>query len=317
METKAATPNLTFLELAKKVLREEKRPLSPSEIWKVAVTKGYDSRIKSRGGKTPGSTLYAAIFLDEKGNPESAFQKFGDRPARYYLRELVKQPGDLQKAASTPIVPPESSSNYKESQLHPYLAYFVHLKFSAYSKTIRHNTSGKNEFGEWVHPDVIAVFYPDWRDELLDLSRAMGSINAKLYSFEIKKKLSFLNLREAFFQAVSNSSWAHEGYLVAAEIVTDEDFRDELRRLSASFGIGIIELDIEDPNSSSVLIPARERDSLDWDALNKLAMNKDVVELLKRIKNDLQTTEIRKEEYDKVLQPDELISSIRTKTQGY
>ncbi len=42
MEPLAVTPNLTFLELAKKVLREEKRPLSPSEIWKVAVAKSYD-----------------------------------------------------------------------------------------------------------------------------------------------------------------------------------------------------------------------------------------------------------------------------------
>ena len=92
--------------------------------------------------------------------------------------------------------------------------------------------------------------------------------------------------------------------------MTDEDFRDELRRLSASFGIGIIELDIEDPNSSSVLVPARERDALDWEALNKLAMNKDVVDLLKRIRNDLQVKEIRKEVYDKILEPDELIASI-------
>jgi uncharacterized protein len=160
---------------------------------------------------------------------------------------------------------------------------------------------------------MIGVFYVDWHDELLNLSQTMGGITVKLNSFEIKKELSFSNLREAFFQAVSNSSWAHEGYLVAADIVTDEDFRDELRRLSASFGIGIIELDIEDPNSSSVLFPARERDAVDWDALNKLAMNNDAADLLKRIRNDLQTKEIRKEGYDKILQPDELVSSIHRK----
>ena len=141
----------------------------------------------------------------------------------------------------------------------------------------------------------------------------MGAITVKLYSFEIKKALSFSNLREAFFQAVSNSSWAHEGYLVAADIVTDEDFRDELRRLSASFGIGIIELDIEDPNSSSVLVPARERDALDWEALNKLTMNKDVVDLLKRIRNDLQVKETRTEEYDKIFDANQLVNSIQRK----
>jgi hypothetical protein len=141
----------------------------------------------------------------------------------------------------------------------------------------------------------------------------MGGVAVKLYSFEIKKELSFLNFREAFFQAVSNSSWAHEGYLVAADIVAGEDFRVELRRLSASFGIGIIELDFEDPNSSSVLVPAQERDALNWDGLNKLAMNKDVADLLKRIRNDLQTKEIRNEGYDKILSPDELVNSIQRK----
>jgi hypothetical protein len=160
---------------------------------------------------------------------------------------------------------------------------------------------------------MIAVYYPDWRDEVLNLSQLTGGFAVKLYSFEIKKYLSFSNLRESFFQAVSNSSFAHEGYLVAADISTDEDFRSELRRLSASFGIGIIELGIEDPDSSHVLVPARERDALDWDALDKVAMNKDIQDLLKRIRNDLQTKEIRQEEYDRIFAPEELLSSIRLK----
>ncbi len=53
----ASTENLTFLELAEKVLKEEKRFLSSSEIWKVAVAKGYDSQLHSRRGKTPAATL--------------------------------------------------------------------------------------------------------------------------------------------------------------------------------------------------------------------------------------------------------------------
>ena len=50
-------------------------------------------------------------------------------------------------------------------------------------------------------------YYPDWREEVLNLNQTTGGIAVKLYSFEIKKELSFSNLREAFFQAVSNSSW--------------------------------------------------------------------------------------------------------------
>ena len=305
-------PDLTFLGLAERVIAEEKRPLSPSEIWKVAVIKRYDSMLRAKQGKTPASTLYSAIFTDARQNPETLFVKVGDRPARYYLKTLARerQPAELERAASAETAVPEKY-NYKESQLHPFLAHFVHVQFNAYSKTIRHATSKKTEFGEWVHPDMIAVYYPDWRDEVLNLSQLTGGFAVKLYSFEIKKELSFSNLRKFFFQAVSNSSFAHEGYLVAADISTDEDFRSELRRLSASFGIGIIELDIEDPDSSHVLVPARERDALDWDALNKVAMNKDMQDLLKRIRNDLQTKEIRREEYDRIFLPEELLSSIR------
>ena len=83
------------------------------------------------------------------------------------------------------------------------------------------------------------------------------------------------------------------------------------RRLSASFGIGIIQLDLEEPNSSTVLVPSRERGELDWDTLNKLSiMNKDVLDLLKRIKKDLQAKEVRRDNYDRILGPDELVASI-------
>ena len=133
-----------------------------------------------------------------------------------------------------------------------------------------------------------------------------------MYSFEIKRELNFTNLREAFFQTVSNSSWAHEGYLAAAEIDTDEEFREELGRLSASFGIGIIQLDIEDPESSQILFFSEKADKkLDWDTLNKLANNADVKHLIKHIKNNVTTNEIVKEFYDCVLGPEELLESIR------
>ena len=306
---------LTFLDLAKKVLTEERRPLSPSEIWKTAMARGHTSMLDSQG-KTPAATLYSSIFTDARDNPETLFIKIGARPARYFLKSLAEstKPSELEKAASAEASVPEVFE-FDESELHPFLAYFCRLHFKAYTKTIRHSTSKKREFGAWVHPDMVGVYYPveDWTAEVLDLSAATGNITVKLYSFEIKKQLSFSNLREAFFQAVSNSSWAHEGYLVAADITTDEDFLTELRRLCASFGIGLIQLAIEDPDSSEVLIPARERESLDWDTLNKLTMNKDFQELVTRVKNDLQTKEIIREKYDKILPREELLRAIQKK----
>ena len=62
-----------------------------------------------------------------------------------------------------------------------------------------------------------------------------------------------LNYREFFFQAVSNSSWANEGYLVAAEIIQDDELLSELECLSIAFGIGIIQLDITDIDALNIV----------------------------------------------------------------
>lgn len=70
---------------------------------------------------------------------------------------------------------------------------------------------------------MVGVYFPveDWESEVIDISKEIGSIGIKLFSYEIKRELNFNNLRESYFQAVSNSSWANEGYLVAAEVETD------------------------------------------------------------------------------------------------
>jgi len=60
---------MTFLGLAEKILREENKPLSPSEIWNIAMSKGYDEQLDSKG-KTPAATLYSAIFTNARTDPE-------------------------------------------------------------------------------------------------------------------------------------------------------------------------------------------------------------------------------------------------------
>ncbi|MBS4028510.1 MAG: hypothetical protein KGZ58_07715 [Ignavibacteriales bacterium] len=135
-----------------------------------------------------------------------------------------------------------------------------------------------------------------------------------MFSFELKRELEFANLRESFFQAVSNSSWANESYLVASEISKDEEFRDELRRLVGSFGIGIIELDITDPDSSSIIFPAKQKEYLDWETMNKLAeMNSDFRDFLQSVRKDLSNKETRKERYNEVLSREKLVKIISKK----
>ena len=128
----------------------------------------------------------------------------------------------------------------------------------------------------------------------------MGNTSVKLYSFELKRELNFSNLRESFFQCVSNSSWANESFLVASHISENEDFRDELARLCTSFGIGVIRLNTEDPHSSEILIPSKFKDVIDWETVNKLTMNSDFKEFIDTVKTDLNSKKIHKKEYDLV-----------------
>jgi hypothetical protein len=103
-------------------------------------------------------------------------------------------------------------------------------------------------------------------------------------------------------------------HLVAAEIDTDDEFRTELKRLSSSFGIGIIQLDIEDPDSTQTILPARSRENVDWETVNKLAgMNQDFRDFLKRIKTDITSREVRRELYDRVLSKEELLGLLTKK----
>ena len=127
---------------------------------------------------------------------------------------------------------------------------------------------GKNE---WKHldftgyKDLAANFEKNTRDLMTEFSNE----KILLYSFEIKDgKINLENLRESFFQTVSNSSWANYSYLVSEGV--DEDAADELRLLCASFKIGFIRLNKEDIEKSYTAIPAIKTD-IDWNMIDRLS----------------------------------------------
>lgn len=297
-----------FLELANKVLQEENKPLSVEEMWLFAKQRGYDSLLGSNG-KTPERTLGARIYVDMQNNIDSIFCKVSTRPTRFSLKNKIAVDAPILTASVINTTKPVPKTDFLEKDLHPLLSYFALVHLKVYTKTIRHHTSDKKEFGEWVHPDIVGCYFPleDWQSDVFELSTVVGNTSLRFYSFELKRELNLSNLRESFFQTVSNSSWANESYLVAAHVSINEDFRDELRRLSTSFGIGVIVLDKEEPDASEIIYPALRKDNLDWDMINKLStMNNDFKGFLKRIKNDVQSKEIRKEWYDKVLSVEDL-----------
>jgi uncharacterized protein len=306
---------ITFLHMAQKVLNDEKQPLTASEIWEIAVSKGYDKLVDSKG-KTPWATLGALIYVDVRDNPASVFAPIGARPKRFILKSQVESlGGKIPEVTQTPPIAVKKPE-FLEKDLHPLMVYYGFYYLKAYLKTINHSRSDKKGFGEWVHPDIIGCYFPfrDWEGEVVEVSALMGNTAVKLYSFELKRELSIANIRESFFQAVSNSSWANEGYLVAANIDTNDDFINELKRLATAFGIGVIRLDVDDPDSSEIILPAKSKDIIDWDTVNKLSsINPDFRDFLKRIRIDMTSREVRKEMYDSVLDKEELLKLLSKK----
>jgi hypothetical protein len=110
-----------------------------------------------------------------------------------------------------------------------------------------------------------------------------------LSSYELKREInSDSELKKAFFQAVSNSSWANYGYLVAFEI--SDSLNEEMERLNQSFGIGIIELK-SNPYESKVLYSAKYRD-LDFKTIDKLCkINKDFEKFMEQAEKLLTANE--------------------------
>ena len=303
---------MTFLELAEKILLEEKKPLSVPEIWKIAQEKSYDSFLKSVG-KTPEATLGAQLYVTAKDNKKSVFGKIENtRPKKFYLKKFFNPLIDNVEHFTDKELIVKEDYPFKEKDLHPFLVYYAYLHLRAYSKTINHSKSNKKEFGEWVHPDIVSCYYPidDWKPEVVDLSSGIGSLPIRLISFELKRELSLGNLRESFFQTVSNSSWANESYLVAAKVSREEDFFSELKRLSSAFGIGIIEININDPDSTELVIPAKSREGLEWESINKLSMNDDFREFLTRVRIDISSKKIHKKEYDQIFTAEQLRNKI-------
>ncbi len=173
------------------------------------------------------------------------------------------------------------------------------------TKTIHHEKSKKSGYSEWSHPDIVGFSIPleDWQPDVIAFNEMIDRNALTLFSFEVKRQLTKGTYREAYFQAVSNSSWAHQGYLVAAGIDEDDDLLGELERLASSFGIGIIQLQLADLSESRVVYPARAKSNLDWETINKLCeQNKDFEEFLQSVKIDVNARKLHRAEYDAVIQ---------------
>lgn len=226
------------------------------------------------------------------------------RPRKYYYSEK-SDVAEVAAAESAVVAPTADTNDAKlgEHALYPLLSLYLWEEFGVYSKRVDEKRSS-NKRGpngnRWLYPDVVGMedLGAEWHQEVRDCVNQYSDKRTKLWSFEAKLLINRSNVRECFFQAVSNSSWANFGYLVAAEI-EGQDTLKELRMLFAAHGIGLIKLDADNPAESQVLIPARERDEIDWDMANRLATeNRDFLDYVKLVKQFYQTGEARLADWD-------------------
>lgn len=294
----------TFLDLAKEVLETENKPLTIAQIWNLGNQKGLTNQIGSTG-KTPINTLQARLYIDIRDNDKSIFQQVSKRPARFCIKNRNIDIDDTE--IDTEEVNTEVT--YNERDLHILLSSYVYGSpdFYCVTKTIYHEKTAKSKKGynQWLHPDLVGIHFPfdEYSAKTLDLQKMLNDEQFEIYSFEMKKTVNFSNLREYYFQAVSNSSWANEGYLVALEYDEDDSFLAELKRLNNAFGIGIIKLNAQNISQSEVIFPAQRKQTLDWETIDRLSENPDFEEFIADIKADADTKRVRGK-YDKAFKDD-------------
>ncbi len=274
---------MTYIELGKKVLEQAGKPLSVKEIFEKACEMGLDKECKD--GKILPHSLGGTLSQDKK---QFYVINREEKPFRYWLKSRerefppqktldAKEEDDEQIECSDATEKQKTSFN--ERDLHPLLVKFLYENpdFNLQCKTIYHEKCKKDKKGkgEWNYPDIVGVYFPynkyfpynGYKEETLKFLHHTGQKRHKLFSFECKIRINFSNLKESYFQAVSNSTWANEGYLVVFERIEDKVL-GELRRLNQSFGIGVIKLESEISNSK-ILLPAKERE-IDIPTLNML-----------------------------------------------
>ncbi len=175
--------------------------------------------------------------------------------------------GGVQTIQSTPVE--TKTESYKERSLHRLLSNYL-LNKNILSKTIFHETSNRaDQAQKWVHPDMVGVEFNEFQESTTRslLKAAETKEYIALYSYELKRTIdNDHQLKEYFFQALSNSSWANYGYLVAFEI--SEDVMEEMERLNRSFGIGVIKLSPY-KDDTTILFQARKNE-LDYYTIDKL-----------------------------------------------
>ncbi|PUD44620.1 HrgA protein [Helicobacter pylori] len=309
------------IEIVQSVL-EITGPISPTEVYdkaKELFEKGEITNMFDYGGNTPHQSVSASIYTALNKGEELPFLKAQEKPVLIALKDVAKEPVlNTEKISVSSAKIAHNKIMHEimhERDLHPFLTYMaIHNEnLKCYTKTIFHEESVKSPKGtdRWLYPDMVGVrfLHAELSNEnLIAFSKKFDTLPVKLVSFELKKEISVNNCRECYFQAISNSSWANEGYLVGRHIDThNPQLMDLLKRLHASFGIGVIDLRT-DEDKSAILLNAKYKEKIDYTMAQELsAKNEKFSGFLKSVVDyDPDFPNRYKDEFDEVKKKEEL-----------
>ncbi|WP_394993874.1 hypothetical protein [Emticicia sp.] len=283
---------MTTKEAILKSLDDINEPTNYLEVYNHIIKhKYYDFR----DGKTPQSTISAHLG-DFIRNGDTRVKRIKETGGSYsYYLTKNESNISIEALEETEVITKKNDKvkTYEERDLHRLLSSYL-KNVGVYSKTIFHeqSTFGKDSNQIWTHPDMVGIrFLNLYTKASQNFLKAINRVDTfKLSSYEIKKEInSDSELKKAFFQAVSNSSWANYGYLVAFEF--SDSLLEEMERLNQSFGIGVIELNAN-PYQSKVLFPPKYHD-LDFKTIDKLCkINKEFEKFIEQTEK-LMTAEER------------------------
>jgi uncharacterized protein len=257
---------MTIKEAILKSLEDINGLTNYSEVYEHIVSKKY---YEFKDAKTPASTI-SALLGDFIRNGDARVKRIKETGGTfsYYL---TKNEANLDiESVVLPTIQENKkiakTETYEERDLHKLLSSYLKTS-DIYSKTIFHEQSNRtDEHQKWIHPDLVGIkFLKLQTNASQTFLKAINRVDTfKISSYEIKKEInSDYELKKSFFQAVSNSSWANYGYLVAFEI--SDSLNEEMERLNQSFGIGITALKAN-PYESKILFQPKYKD-LDFKTL--------------------------------------------------
>lgn len=259
---------MTIKDSILKALENFEKPISYQEVTKYIL----DKKLYEFEGQTPHATVSALLgdFIRKNDTRVSRVKRNGA-----YFYYLTKN--DILMVEDVPMLVEEKNEPKKgnkaffsERDLHILFVSYLKSK-SIYAKTILHEESknSKDDTQKWAHPDVVGVKFSKFKNDIsMKLLKTLEKKDfCDIISYEIKKEInSDYELKKYYFQAVSNSTWANLGYLVAFDI--NDNLKEEMERLNKSFGIGVIKLKAN-PFESQILFQSSYK-NLDYQTIDKL-----------------------------------------------